>query len=517
MTTKVITTGGGTGDTASHYYLYGAGTDYVSQIVYNSTILPTANVPIAGNLSADLTTFNSTVRPISISQIQLRGGGTVSGYAGNATWYIQLATANTGAGGYNNSLNPKTTTGTIALYSTGAVLPATSQVNATVSLSNATSNTCRLTFATSPGTFYEGQYVFVTNGTGSLGSTTAYISNVNSATVWTITCATTPTDGTVTNVDVSLDWNILHGDTRYYGWYQTAGSQAIVSSGTTYEGTNIYRNGTVSFSGESLSGNMTVETLASAPGTPTASNVTGSSMLLSWSKPTDDGKQSTADWNDLNCFGFNIVYKKSTDTTWNIYGNGNTGRTNNSANVYSGALNYDSANGTYSYYVSGLSPATNYSFSVAAINRTSMAVSPVFTDIVAATPGTRSALANVKTAAGVYNGTAWVPPTVYVANSASYTINAYQYVSTTNTVTIQTSTAHGFSTGKFIAVRSNLTTPNLDTFAVITSTPNTTTFTYNKNTGGANTAGLVAITGNAVQWASGSMKARDASNNWASW
>lgn len=102
------TLGGGTGDTASAFSSGGAGTDVTSD--WNPT---NTGMYTSGGFAADGITA-STLVPAAIEYIQLKLGNTGS----NATVYIQLATAASGSGGYNNSVKTfNSTTGTV--FSTG--------------------------------------------------------------------------------------------------------------------------------------------------------------------------------------------------------------------------------------------------------------------------------------------------------------------------------------------------------------------------------------------------------------
>lgn len=117
MAQVVTQVGGGIGDTSSSsgWYNYGAGQDWVSQYYFPDTVAH------GGFTDATGSTFNTTVKQFNVTNITLRLGGTSAGNAAASTGYIELATANTGGGGYNDSTNTFTLSGTITSKSTGTI------------------------------------------------------------------------------------------------------------------------------------------------------------------------------------------------------------------------------------------------------------------------------------------------------------------------------------------------------------------------------------------------------------
>ncbi len=290
--------GGGTGDATTSFAGFGSGTDITSD--WNPT---NTGMYTSGGFAADGITA-STLVPAAIEYIQIPLGNTGS----NATVYIQLATAASGSGGYNNSVKTF-------------------------------NSTTRTVFST----------------------------------------------GTAQNNTISPNWAIDCGVTYYYGIYQTAGTTIYFGRGGTTG--SIWINGTLqnganntgAWSNTRVSGQISQRSIASAPGTPTASSTSFTSTTLTWSQPTDDGHNlTTGTWTNANVTGCRINYRVTGTSAWTPYIGDFNGK------IYPTSVTYNSGAGTYSYTVTGLKPATSYDFQVAAITLASDA----WQDLTVSTTGT---------------------------------------------------------------------------------------------------------------------------------
>ena len=119
MGRNVVSLGGGVGDAGTSFWYTGAGGDLVSDVN-----IATSAAVVHGGFAADGYTLNTTVYPINVVTLRTRVGGnttSVGGGVSNATMYNELATASSGAGGYNDSGNTRVTTGTTVTHSTGSV------------------------------------------------------------------------------------------------------------------------------------------------------------------------------------------------------------------------------------------------------------------------------------------------------------------------------------------------------------------------------------------------------------
>lgn len=171
---------------------------------------------------------------------------------------------------------------------------------------------------------------------------------------------------------------------------------------------NVYLDGTAqpSFSGTSLSGSLTYQTIPSKPQSISATSILQTSLTLNWTAPVDDGVQDPSGYSAANIKGYRISYKPSSSSTWLVYGSGNTGSSATTASI------------------TGLSTNTQYDFQVSALNDVTnvYAATTPYTDI-AAVVGERSSILTVKTlssAPKVWNGTAFVPTTLNVWNGAAF-------------------------------------------------------------------------------------------------
>ena len=100
--------GGGIGDSTGSFGTISTATDWVS-----AWTPATGSAFAHGGFDATGVTMNTTVRPVNVVTIGLRTGGSSSDGNSNASYYIQLSTANDGGGGYNNSETVHSTSGTV--------------------------------------------------------------------------------------------------------------------------------------------------------------------------------------------------------------------------------------------------------------------------------------------------------------------------------------------------------------------------------------------------------------------
>ena len=338
MGRNVSSLGGGVADTGTSFWYTGAGGDLVSDVAWtnNDTV-----AVLHGGFAADGYTLNSTVRPINVVQLRTRVGGTttsVGGGVSNSTIYNELATANTGGGGYNDSGNTRVTTGTTATHTT-------------------------------------------TSG---------------------------------------IDWNLVAGTTYYYGVYTTAGSLLCFARGGTSG--NIYLNGTASssYTNTRVSGDITEDSVPSAPGISTTTSIGTTTATLNWTAMTDSGQNTDDTYTATQILGYNIVYRVGTGATtaYSIW-NGNTG------------------NNGLSLALSGLTQNTTYQFRVAGLNRTTNAIQSTYTTVQAQT-GARSSVIQFRTLAS---------GPVVTANSYTSTAKIGSSYSSTPTVTAVSPGTNGSTTG----------------------------------------------------------------------
>lgn len=189
------------------------------------------------------------------------------------------------------------------------------------------------------------------------------------------------TGTTATHSTGSVDYNVLAGTTYYYGIYTTAGSLLSFARGGSSG--NIYLDGTASssYTNTRLSGDITEDSVPSAPGISTTTSITQSTATINWTAMADSGQNTDDTYTASQILGYNIVYRAGTTSTtpYSVW-NGNTG-----------------SNGL-SWGLTGLSQNTTYQFRVAGINRTTNAIQTDYSAVTAQT-GARSSVIQFRTLA----------------------------------------------------------------------------------------------------------------------
>lgn len=212
--------------------------------------------------------------------------------------------------------------------------------------------------------------------------------------------------GTTGNASTgTVSWAIDTNNTYYYGARGTTGTGSVFFFARGGSG-DIYLNGTVetAFPNDVLSGDIVVQSIPSAPGTPSITNVNVSSLTLTWTAPTDDGVQEPAAYTASNIKGYRINYKANTASSWSVL----------VANTGSNLL---------SRTVTGLNSNTKYDFQIAALNAVTDAHNTDYSAITAHV-GVRSGTATATTLASgpkVWNGTQWVSSEIKVWNGTTWT------------------------------------------------------------------------------------------------
>lgn len=269
-------------------------------------------------------------------------------------------------------------------------------------------------------------------------------------------------------------------DSTRVEWYREAGD-----SGTNiYSGNASYQEGTAvaDWAGTSIYQNFGWYTVPNAPTSAAVSAYTGTSVTLSWVKPTDLGGPTSLT-------GYRILYKKSTDSVYT-----STGQIG--------------SNSTLSYTISGLEASTTYNFLIAATNSVSDAHNADYSDPAAHT-GTNSSTVTQKTAGGVWSGTTWVDPTIRVKlNDTAVAISSSTWQNYTATSTV--ASGHGFSAGDMIIVAGTSNSNLNGTWTVSAVTTTTVSYTVS-----AFSATLVTgISGGTYDgWALGALNVYDG-NSW---
>lgn len=219
----------------------------------------------------------------------------------------------------------------------------------------------------------------------------------------------------------TIAYPINTSNTYYYGADLDSGT------GTTFffargGGGNVYLNGSSvsSFAGDSLSGELTYQTIPSKPQSISAASILQTSFTLNWGTPADDGVQDPGGYSSTNIKGYRIAYKANASSTWLVW----TANTGTSATSRS---------------ITGLSTNTKYDFQVSALNSVTdvYAATTPYTDI-SAVVGERSDILTVTTlssapkvwdsatssfkttTAYVWNGAAWVPADTKVWNGTAF-------------------------------------------------------------------------------------------------
>lgn len=216
----------------------------------------------------------------------------------------------------------------------------------------------------------------------------------------------TGTTGTASSGSVTVP--VIVGTTYYYGvrgqdntggnfFYAKGGSGKIIKDGTTVT------------TADELSGDILVWSIPSAPGTPTASNITSTSLTLTWTAPADDGVQeSPGAYSAANIRGYRINYRVTGTSAWSVL----------VANTGSNALSRT--------ITSGLNRNTSYDFQVAALNIVTDAHNTDYSSITAHV-GARSGTRTATTLSGgpkVWNGTGWSQSELKVWTGSGWTTGA---------------------------------------------------------------------------------------------
>ena len=197
--------------------------------------------------------------------------------------------------------------------------------------------------------------------TGSVTSTSSFVSSFS---------------GDVSRV---LDYPALINDELYYGFDKSDTTQTNFWTGTE-SGSNTYSNGSVLISGRAIFAELQFDTIPSSVLSLSGSAPDSQTINLSWSAPSDDGGQSIT--------GYQVAYKKTTQTTYTFT---DTASTSITLNNLSGSSTYDivvgAKNGVTARHnaVFGYSGAQAHTGTAASIQVTTPAGLPTFTDLTLAT------------------------------------------------------------------------------------------------------------------------------------
>ena len=178
--------------------------------------------------------------------------------------------------------------------------------------------------------------------------------------------------GTVSRV---LDYPALINDELYYGFDKTDTTQTNYSSGTLSD-SNIYSNGSVLENDRAIFGELQFDTVPSEVQSLSASAISSSRISVSWSAPSDNGGQSLT--------GYQVAYKRSTDSTYTFTSTSNTSITltdlssNTAYDIVVGAKNgvTDKHNSTFGY-----TGAQAHTGTAATASATTEQGLPTFTDL----------------------------------------------------------------------------------------------------------------------------------------
>ena len=193
---------------------------------------------------------------------------------------------------------------------------------------------------------------------------------------------TTGTTATYT-ANVGSGWKIIPTTTYYYGFDAATGTGTTLVFARGSDGAgSTWRDGSLDFDSR-ISGEVVHRSIPSAPGTPTATNISASTLTLNWTIPSDDGIQASGS-SAANIKGYRINYKKNSESAWQVLV-GNTG------------------SNTTSYSVTGLEPNTSYNFQVAALNQVTDAWSDGVYSSITSPVGVRSSTLTVSTLGGIFN------------------------------------------------------------------------------------------------------------------
>jgi hypothetical protein len=202
--------------------------------------------------------------------------------------------------------------------------------------------------------------------------------------------------GTISyNVDTSVDY--------FYGFDCVTGTGGNFVFARSVDGTGFtYKDGTQTHTG-SISGQLTYQTIPSKPQSISASNVLQTTFTLNWTAPADDGVQDPSGYSAANIRGYRIVYKKSSETNWQVH----------TANTGTSALTRS---------ITGLLTGTQYNFQVSALNAVTESHNASYASI-GAIVGERSnilTLTTLTSAPKVWNGTVWTTSTLKVWNGSAW-------------------------------------------------------------------------------------------------
>lgn len=193
-------------------------------------------------------------------------------------------------------------------------------------------------------------------------------------------------------VAVLPEFAAFTSDSFWYGFQKNDSGTVTYRRGGTG---NIYEDGSLITSGDSIGGEVQWKTAPNAPTGVSSTAQSTSSVTLTWTKPTDVGGFTFLS-------GYRILYKKSSDSVWLT-----TGKVGNNA--------------TLSYEVTGLEPGTAYDFRVAATNAATDDLNADYSAISAHT-GSNSSQVSATTLSGMKvrnaTGDGWEPAVVKVRNVA---------------------------------------------------------------------------------------------------
>ncbi len=188
------------------------------------------------------------------------------------------------------------------------------------------------------------------------------------------------------SANVGSGWKIDTGTTYYYGFdagdsNDQTGSVLHFARDSGTAGST-WKDGTVSHDSR-ISGEVVHRSIPSAPGTPTATSVSASTLTLNWTIPSDDGIQASGS-SAANIKGYRINYKKSSVSAWSV-------------------LVANTGSNTTSYSVSALEPNTSYDFQIAALNQVTDVWSDGNYSLITSPVGVRSSTLTVSTLGGIFN------------------------------------------------------------------------------------------------------------------
>jgi len=261
--------------------------------------------------------------------------------------------------------------------------PANTYENGAFESDGITANTARIAVISSLrlrlGGTYDG---YVSNADGNL----QLASNASGSAIYTSPSGVSTTGTTQTfTANVSSGWKIVTTTTYYYGFDAASGTGSVLhfarDSGTAG---STWRDGTLSHDSR-ISGQVVHRSIPSAPGTPTAANISASTLTLNWTTPADDGVQEDpGSYSSANIKGYRINYKKSSSPVWLV-------------------LVANTGSSTTTRSITGLEPNTSYDFQVAALNSVTDTWSASDYSLITSPVGVRSETLTVSTLGGIFN------------------------------------------------------------------------------------------------------------------